>query len=117
MEKLANWLISALAIFALALYLPGFEVDSFITALIVAFALGIVNAVIKPVLIIFTLPITILTLGLFSFVINALLIWGVAYFVPGFTISGFAPALIAAVILWLINTLISISIFPVKAAK
>src|SRR3989338_5346562 len=100
MEKLANWLISALAIFAIALYLP-------------AFVLGIVNAVIKPVLTILTLPITIVTLGLFSFVINALLIWGVAYFVPGFTITGFAPALIAAVILWLINTLISISIFPI----
>ena len=115
MEKLANWLISALAIFAIALYLPGFEVDSFITALIVAFVLGIVNAIIKPVLIIFTLPITILTLGLFSFVINAALIWIVAYFVPGFTITGFAPALAAAVALWLINTLVSIVIFPIKS--
>jgi len=115
MEKLANWLISALAIFAIALYLPGFEVDSFTTALIVAFVLGIVNAVIKPVLTILTLPITIVTLGLFSFVINALLIWGVAYFVPGFTITGFAPALIAAIALWLINTLVSVVVFPIKS--
>lgn len=113
-EKLANWLLSALAIFAIAIYLPGFEVDSFVTALIVALVLGIINAVIKPILLILTLPITILTLGLFSFVVNALLIWGVAYLVPGFTITGFLPALIAAVFLWLINLIISVVVFPVK---
>jgi len=116
-EKIANLFLSALAIFAIAIYLDGFEVDGFVTALIVAFILGIVNAVIKPVISLLTLPITILTLGLFTFVVNAGLIWGVAYFVEGFTIIGFAPALIAAVALWLINTLLGIVIFPIKAAK
>jgi len=113
-EKFASLILSALAIFAIALYVPGFEVESFITALIVAFVLGIVNAVIKPILLILTLPITLLTFGLFSFVVNAALIWGVAYFVPGFTITGFLPALIGAVALWLINTLLGIVVFPVK---
>lgn len=115
-EKLANWLLSALAIIAIANYLPGFEVDSFTTALVVAVALGIVNAVIKPIIVVLTLPINILTLGFFSFVINAALIWIVAYFVPGFTIVGFVPALIASIALWLINLVISIVVFPIKAA-
>lgn len=116
-EKLANWLVSALTIFLIANYLPGFTVKSFTTALVVAVALGIVNAVIKPIIVILTLPINILTLGLFGFVINAALIWGVAYFIQDFTIVGFLPALIAAIILWLINLIISIVIFPVKVAK
>lgn len=114
-EKLASWIVSALAIFAIALYLPGFHVNSFTTALIVALVLGIVNAVIKPILVILTLPITILTLGLFTFVVNAVLIILVSKIVPGFTIAGFFPALIAAVVLWLINTAISFVVFPVKA--
>src|SRR3989338_2878999 len=113
-EKLANLIFSALAIFAISQYLPGFTIDTYLTAAIVAFALGVVNVFIKPILTIVTLPITILTLGLFSFVVNAALIWGVAYFVPGFTITGFLPALIGAVALWLINTLLGIVIFPVK---
>lgn len=113
-EKLANWLISALVIYLIATYLEGFSVDSYLTAIVVALVLGIVNAIIKPVLMILTLPITILTLGLFSFVVNALLIWSVAYFVPGFEIAGFLPALIAAVALWLINMVLSIVLFPIK---
>lgn len=116
-EKLASLLLSAMAILAISQYLPGFKVDTFMTAVVVAFTLGIVNALLKPILTILTLPITILTFGLFSFVINALLIWGVSYFVKGFTIAGFIPALIAAVALWLINTVISIVAFPIKAAK
>ncbi len=116
MAILANWLLSALAIIIVANYLPGFRVDSFMTALIVALVLGIINAIIKPIIVILTLPINILTLGLFTFVINAALILFVAKIVPGFVIVGFGPALIAAIALWLISTIIHFVIFPVKAA-
>lgn len=116
MGKLANWLLSAIAIVIVAYYVPGFKVDSFSTALVVALVLGIINTFIKPIILILTLPINILTLGLFTFVINATLILLVAQFVPGFTVVGFVPALIAAVILWLINTLVHFVAFPVKAA-
>lgn len=110
----ANWIISALALIVVANYVPGFHVNSFTTALIVAIGLGIINALIKPVILILTLPINILTLGLFTFVINALLLLLVAKLIPGFTIDGFIPALIGAVILWLISTIVHLVPFPVK---
>lgn len=115
MRILANWLLSALAIFIAAEIIPGFTVDNFTTALIVALILGIVNAIIKPILIILTLPINILSLGLFTFVINALMILLVDYLVSGFTVEGFIPALIAAFILWIVSIIINIAKFPVKA--
>lgn len=114
---LANWLLSALTIFLISQYIKGFYVDSFQTALIVAFALGIINTVIKPILIILTLPINILTLGLFTFVINAFLLWIVAYLVKGFTINNFTTALITAIALWLINIIIHLVVFPVKTTN
>lgn len=116
MGVLANWILSALALIVTANVVPGFRVDTFTTALIVALVLGVINAVIKPVLLILTLPINILTLGLFTFVINAGLLLLVSKFVSGFVIVGFIPALIAAVILWLISMVINFVLFPVKAA-
>ncbi|MCR4324309.1 MAG: phage holin family protein [Candidatus Curtissbacteria bacterium] len=113
---LASWLLSALAIFLVASYLPGIHVDNFVTSLVVALALGVVNAFIKPILVVLTLPINMVTLGLFTFVINAALIYGVSLVVPGFAIDGWLPALLAAVVLWLISTLIHFVMFPVKAA-
>ncbi|KKR51162.1 MAG: hypothetical protein UT84_C0002G0023 [Candidatus Curtissbacteria bacterium GW2011_GWA1_40_16] len=112
---LANWILSAFALVVVANFVPGFQVNSFATALIVAIILGIINALIKPIILILTLPINILTLGLFTFVINAFLLLLVARLVPGFTINGFMPALIGAVILWLINIIIHMVAFPVKA--
>lgn len=112
---LVNWILSAIAILITANVVPGFKVDSFTTALIVALVLGIVNAVIKPILLILTLPINLITFGLFTFVINATLILLVSQFVKGFTVVGFVPALIAAVILWLISLVINFVLFPVKA--
>jgi len=112
---LANWALSALSIFVVAKYLPGFEVADLTTAFVIALVLGVINATIKPVLKILTFPITIVTLGLFSFVINAALIWIVAYFIQGFSIQGFAPALYGAIILWLINTIVNFARFPVRA--
>lgn len=113
--NLINWLASAFAIVVVAYYVPGFKVDTFTTALVVALVLGIINTVIKPIILILTLPINILTLGLFTFVVNAALILLVAQFVPGFVVVGFMPALVAAVVLWLINTVINFVVFPIKA--
>ena len=116
MKILVNWLLSALAIILTSQLVDGFAVDSFKTALLVAFTLGIVNAVIKPFVLILTLPINILTLGLFTFVINAAMILLVDYLVLGFTVEGFLPALIASFLLWLISFILHIATFPVKAA-
>lgn len=113
---LANWVLSALTIFLISQYIPGFKVNSFQTALVVALVLGIFNAVIKPILVVLTLPINILTLGLFTFVINAFLILATDYFVKGFVVTSFTPALIAAVVLWLINIIVEKASFPVKTA-
>ena len=90
-----------------AYIVPGFHVDSFYAALIVALVLGIVNAIIKPILVVLTLPITVLTLGLFTFVINAILILFVATIVKGFTVDGFVPALFGGLIIWIFSWLTS----------
>lgn len=99
MKLLVNLLVSTLAVVVSAYVLPGVHVDSFLTAFVVAVVLGIVNAVLKPILVILTLPITILTLGLFTFVINAALILLVANFVPGFVVDGFLWALLFSLVL------------------
>ena len=91
-------LINAVALLGVAYLIPGFLVESFYTAMVVALVLGLINIFFKPILIILTLPINILTLGLFTFVINAALIWFVASFVEGFAVDGFGPALIGALV-------------------
>ncbi len=100
---LLNLILSGLAV-AIASYLtPGAHVDGYLTAVIVAVVLAIVNTIIVPILQILTLPLNILTLGLFSLVINVLMVLLVARLVPGFVIDGFWVALIFAVILALVN--------------
>ena len=98
MALLLVWLINAVALMAVAYLLPGISVSSFITALIAALVLGLVNAIIRPILILLTLPATLLTLGLFMFVINGLLFWGVGSFVEGFNVSGFWPGFFGAIV-------------------
>lgn len=99
MEKLINWLITTLAVAVTAYILPGVVVSGFLTALAVALVLGILNIFIKPILVFLTLPINILTLGLFTFVINAFLVWLSSLIVPGFTVDGFLWALVYGAIL------------------
>ena len=103
MTILARWLLNALAISVAAYVLQGVHVNNFYAALAAAFILGIINITIKPLLILLTLPITILTLGLFTFVINALMIMLAAQFVPGFTVDSFWWALGFSIILSVIN--------------
>ncbi len=92
-------LINALVLLLITRIVAGFHVESFYFALVASIVLGLVNAFIRPLIYLLTLPITFVTLGLFTLVINASLIWFVSTFVRGFEVDGFVPALLAAVIL------------------
>lgn len=109
MTLLLRWLINALVLLGIAYYVPGIRVAGFYAALIAALILGLVNAVIKPLIVFLTLPVNILTLGLFTFVINAFLFWFVATVVKGFEVTGFWPAfwgaLIMSVVSWLLGSI------------
>ena len=104
------WLINTLALLALPYVIPGVKVDTFMAALIAALVLGLINTLIRPILILLTLPATLLTLGLFIFVINGLLFWWVGSFVDGFHVSGFWSgffgAIVYSVISWLLSALL-----------
>jgi len=104
---LINWLVSAMVIFSVAYILPGVHIQDFTTALVIALVLGVINALVKPVLTILTLPITIMTLGLFSLVLNALLILLVGSIVPGFKIDGFIWALLFGILLSVVNFVVN----------
>ena len=103
MKILINLLINALAVFITAYVVPGVYVRDFMTAVVVAVILGVVNVFIKPVITILALPLTILTLGLFQFVVNALLIMLVGNLVPGFTVNGFLSALLFSLLISLVS--------------
>jgi putative membrane protein len=110
MRLLAVWLINALALLALPYLLPGIHVASFATALVVAVVLGLINAVIRPVLLLLTLPVTLLTLGLFILVINGLMFLLAAWLLDGFVVDGFIAGVIGSalysVISWLLTRLL-----------
>lgn len=103
MQILVNLLLGAIAVFASAYIIPGVSVGSFTTALVVAIILSAVNAFVKPIISLITLPINILTLGLFSFVISALMVLLTAKIVPGFDVDGFVVALVFGMVLSLIS--------------
>lgn len=103
MGAITKLLLTVLALLLISNVVPGITVTSFYIAFIVAVVLGIVNLIIKPILIILTLPITLLSLGLFTFVINAALFWFVSTFIDGFTVDGFVPAFIGAFALAIVH--------------
>jgi putative membrane protein len=107
MRLVLTWLINAGTLVLLSYVMPGIRVSSFGVALVTALLLGLVNAVIRPVLVILTLPITVLTLGLFILVINALCFWMVASFLQGFEVAGFWAAFWGALAFSIITTLVS----------
>jgi len=106
MSFLLTWLTAALSLLITAYLVPGLQFDSFITAAIAAGVLGLVNAIVRPILLLLTLPITLLTLGLFLFVINAFMLWLTGLLTPGFTVAGFLPALLGSLVLTLVSTLL-----------
>ena len=116
MKLLLVWLVNAVALVAVAYLVPGIAVLDFLTALIAALVLGLVNAVIRPILILLTLPATLLTLGLFIFVINGLLFWLVGSFIAGFTVSGFWPGLFGAIAYSIVSWLLSALLLPARKA-
>jgi putative membrane protein len=110
MTLLVSWLINALALLAVPYLMHSVQVDSIWSALLAALLLGLVNTLIRPLLVLLTLPITLLTLGLFIFVINGLMFWGVAQLVSGFHVAGFWPgvggALLYSIISWALASLL-----------
>ena len=106
MRFLLNWIISAFSLLVVAQLIPGFTVEGFGTALFAAAVLGLINATLGVVLGLLTLPLTILTFGLFHFVVMAFLLWIVTAVVPGFHVSGFFPAFFGAIVLALVSTLL-----------
>jgi putative membrane protein len=110
MRLLITWLINAAALFAVPYLMKTVYVENFTTALVAALVLGLVNVLIRPLLVLLTLPVTVLTLGLFIFVINGLLFWAVANFVGGFYVAGFwsafAGAILYSVISWALSALL-----------
>lgn len=104
---LLTWLITAVALMITANLVPGFLVKSFVAALVAAVILGLVNAIIRPILVILTLPITIVTLGLFMFVINALTIWLAGNITSGFIVTGFVPALVGSIVLTIVASVLN----------
>ena len=104
---LLRWLLNALALLAVAYLYPGVRVESFLAAAVAALALGLANALIRPILVVLTLPVTIITLGLFLFVINAALFWLVAQVVKGFSVDGFLAALVGSLLYSLVTLAVS----------
>jgi putative membrane protein len=104
------WLINTLALLAVSYLMPSVQVSSFGAALVAALLLGLVNAFVRPLLVILTLPVTLLTLGLFIFVLNGLLFLGVANLLEGFYVAGFWPAIFGAILFsfvsWLLSALV-----------
>ena len=107
MKFLLKLLISAIAVFVAAYILPGVSVDSYTTALIVAVVLGAMNVFIRPILVLLTLPITVVTLGLFYLVINAGLVWDADSLVAGFSVSPLWMTLVFGIVVSLINSFLS----------
>jgi len=114
LSLIARWIINAAALLLVAYLYPGVSVASFWAAMLAALVLGLVNALIRPLLILLTLPVTVLTLGLFLFVINALMFWLAAEIVSGFQVTGFWAALIGSVLYSLITLITSWLLFPRK---
>lgn len=103
MYLLLKWIVLTLVIIFTAWVIPGIEVDGFVTALIAAVVIALINISLKPALTLVTLPINVLTLGLFTLVINALLLMFVSYLVPGFEVDGFWAAFLGALIMSLLS--------------
>jgi len=112
LSLLARWIVNAGALLLVAYLYPGVQVRDFLAALGAPLVLVLVNALIRPILVILTLPVTLLTLGLFLFVINALLFWLVAELVSGFTVTGFWAALVGSILYSLITLVTSWLLFP-----
>jgi putative membrane protein len=110
MKLIVRWLLLAAALLLVAHLYPGVTVSSFGSALLAAFILGLLNTLVRPLLVLLTLPVTLLTLGLFLFVINALMFWAAAGVLQGFNVTGFGAALIGSLIYSLCGMVIDVAV-------
>jgi putative membrane protein len=110
MKLILSWIINTAALMALPYLMTSVSFDSFTTALVSALVLGLVNTLLRPVLVLLTLPVTVVSMGLFILVINGLLFWLVAYWIDGFHVAGFwsavGAALLYSIISWALSTLL-----------
>ncbi len=104
---LLTWLLTAVSLVITANLVSGFVVKSFVAALVAAVVLGLINAIVRPILVVLTLPITVVTLGLFLFVVNALTIWLAGSITSGFIVTGFVPALIGSIVLTIVASVLN----------
>lgn len=107
MQIVVALVLNAVALLATAYIVPGFKVADFTTAVLAAIVLGVVNTFIKPVLSYLTAPLSVVTLGLFAFVVNAVVLFIVSYVVPGLKIDGWIPAILGAVVLSVVSIALS----------
>lgn len=117
MGLLISLLLNTLALIITAYIVPGFKVDSFTSALLAAIVLGVINTFIKPILVLLTLPLTIITLGLFIFIVNAIVLRVTSLFVPGFMVDGWMPAILGAIVLSIASTVLSTLVKDFAAKK
>ncbi|MEA5508236.1 phage holin family protein [Crocosphaera sp. UHCC 0190] len=111
-QFLLTWIITALSLLITAYLVPGIIIKGLMVAAIAALVMGLINAVVRPILILFTLPLTFLSLGLFLFVINAISFSLVSYFTPGFEINSFWDALFGSIILSFVSSVLSQALEP-----
>lgn len=107
MKLLIAWLINAATLIIASYIVPGFQIADFMTALLAAVVIGLMNVFIRPILILITLPINLLTLGLFTFVVNAGVLWLASLVVPGMHVENFLSVLLAAVVISIVSTILS----------
>ena len=107
MKLLLKWLLSAAALLFVAYVYDGVSINGYQAALIAAFVIGLLNTLVRPILVILTLPVTVLTVGLFLFVINALMFWSAASLLDGFNVTGFGAALIGSIIYSILSIIIN----------
>ena len=117
MRVLLSWVLSAIAVWIVAKLVPGISVSGPVAALIAALAIGFINATIGLVLKVISFPLTLITLGLFWFVINALMLELASALVPGFRVHGFLAAFIGAIVLSLVNMLLKTIVMPRKEQR
>jgi putative membrane protein len=117
MQLLLIWFLNALALLTVAYVLPGITVDGFTAALVAALILGLINTLLRPLLILLTLPVTVVTLGLFILVINGLLFWFAGSVLKGFEVSGFWVGVLGALLYSIFSSVLSMIVFDRKSRQ
>ncbi len=117
MSILIALVLNALALIITAYVVPGISVSGFLSAILAAIVLGLINTFIKPLLVFLTAPLNFLTLGLFSFVVNAFVLWLVTFFVPGFRVDSLLSAILGAIVLSVVSTILAMLLKDVAVGE